>query len=191
MVGLENYLSGHEFRIGVWTNSKFSWLGDDWKITMQYLPDTLVSRCEARNDELEIELDVSDTVHNFLNLYLKTVVVKNLSNLKREIRVFFSQDYHIYGTDSGDTVMYEPNLKSVIHYKRKRYFLINGQTDQSTGMYQFAIGYKESFGWKGTWKDAEDGILEGNPIAQGSVDSTVSFKLEVQPYFQPTLFIIG
>ncbi|MHB8280016.1 MAG: hypothetical protein ACYDIA_20555 [Candidatus Humimicrobiaceae bacterium] len=158
---------------------------------MQYLPDTLVSRCEARNDELEIELDVSDTVHNFLNLYLKTVVVKNLSNLKREIRVFFSQDYHIYSTDSGDTVMYEPNLKSVIHYKRKRYFLINGQTDQSTGMYQFAIGYKESFGWKGTWKDAEDGILEGNPIAQGSVDSTVSFKLEMQPYFQPTLFIIG
>jgi len=33
----------------------------------------------------------------------------------------------------------------------------------------------------GIWKDAEDGILEGNPIAQGSVDSAVSFELDLQP----------
>ena len=32
---------------------------------------------------------------------------------------------------------------------------------------------------KGTWRDAEDGHLSRNPIAQGSVDSTVGFHLHV------------
>ena len=63
MVGLENHLSGHEFRIGVWTNNQFSWIGDDWKIAMKYLPDTLVGKCSARNDDLGIELEVNDAVH--------------------------------------------------------------------------------------------------------------------------------
>ena len=103
-------------------------------------------------------------------------------NLKREIRVFFSQDFHIYGTGCwryGN--VRTRHAQSIIHYKRKRYFLINGLTDQNDGIYQFATGYKESFGREGTWKDAEDGDLQGNPIAQGSVDSAVSFKLEMQP----------
>jgi GH15 family glucan-1,4-alpha-glucosidase len=188
MVGLENHLSGHQFRIGIWVNNKFSWLGDNWKITMQYLPDTLVSKCKAVNEELEIELDVNDTVHYFLDIYLKTITVRNLSNTKKEIKIFFSQDFHIYGTDTGDTVMYEPNSKSIIHYKRKRYFLINGLTDQNSGIYQYATGYKESNEKEGTWKDAEDGELQGNPIAQGSVDSTVSFKLDIQPHASNTLY---
>jgi len=188
MVGLENHLSGHEFKIGVWTNNKFSWLDENWKITSQYLPDTLVSHCKAENKELEIELDVNDAVHNFLNIYLKIIRVRNLSDFKREVRVFFSQDFHIYGTETGDTALYEPNLKSIIHYKRKRYFLINGQTDQNDDFYQYATGYKESLGKLGTWKDAEDGILQGNPITQGSVDSTVSFKLEMEPNSSNTIY---
>ena len=32
-------------------------------------------------------------------------------------------------------------------------------------------------GAEGTWRDAEDGWLEGNPIAQGSVDSCISFQI--------------
>ena len=96
-------------------------------------------------------------------------------------KVFFSQDFHIYGEDSGDTAMYEPLSRSIIHYKRKRYFLVDGLTDQGAGIYEFAIGQKESFGKEGTWRDAEDGVLGGNPIAQGSVDSTISLRFEIQP----------
>jgi GH15 family glucan-1,4-alpha-glucosidase len=188
MVGLENHLSGHEFRMGVWTNNKFSWIGDEWKITMRYLPDTLVGKCLAKNDELGIELELNDAVHSSLNVYLKKMVVRNVSTSKREIRVLFSQDFHIYGTDTGDTAMYSPTSQSIIHYKRKRYFLINGLTDRNRGIYQFATGYKESLGREGTWKDAEDGDLQGNPIAQGSVDSVVSFKLEMLPESTSTLY---
>jgi GH15 family glucan-1,4-alpha-glucosidase len=187
-VGLENHLSGHEFRIGVWVDNRFSWIADDWSISMKYLPDTLVGKCTARNDDLEIELEVNDAVHSSLNLYLKKLVVRNASKQNKEVRIFFSQDFHIYGVDSGDTAMYEPGSKSIIHYKRKRYFLMNGLTNQNKGIYQFATGYKESFGKQGTWKDAEDGDLQGNPISQGSVDSTVSFKVEIQPESNNTIY---
>jgi GH15 family glucan-1,4-alpha-glucosidase len=84
--------------------------------------------------------------------------------------------------------MYDPSIQAVIHYKRKRYFLANGLADQGLGMHEFAIGQKESFGKEGTWKDAEDGVLEKNPIAQGSVDSTVSFKVDVKPNSPSTVY---
>jgi GH15 family glucan-1,4-alpha-glucosidase len=100
----------------------------------------------------------------------------------------FRNDFHIYGEDTGDTAMYEPTLNSIVHYKRKRYFLIDGVTDQDSGIYQYATGQKESFGKEGTWRDAEDGELQGNPVAQGSVDSTVSFKLEMDPGSTRTLY---
>jgi glucoamylase len=186
-VGLENHVSSHMFRTGIWVDG-FSWVGDDWDISMKYLPETLVSNCTATNPKLGIELEVNDAVHSFFDLYLKKIAVKNSVDKKREVKVFFSHDFHIYGEDAGDTVMFEPSLQSIIHYKRKRYFLINGITDQNTGIHEFATGQKESFGKEGTWKDAEDGVLEGNPIAQGSVDSTISFKLEINPHSTNTIY---
>ena len=71
-------------------------------------------------------------------------------------------------------------MDSIIHYKRNRYFLIGGSA-QKKGLHQFATGYKEQPGREGTWRDAEDGLLEGNTIAQGSVDSAVSFELDLLP----------
>ncbi|MBI2909656.1 MAG: glycoside hydrolase family 15 protein [Chloroflexi bacterium] len=180
-VGVENHTSSHDFKIGVWTDGVFSWVGDGWHISMGYLPDTLVSRCVAENGPLGITLEVNDAVHNFLDVYLRKLIVHNLGDSRREVRVFLSQDFHIYGVDEGDTAMYEPVLDCIIHYKRKRYFLINGTTDQNGGIDQFSTGRKETPVFEGTWKDAEDGALEGNPIAQGAVDSVVSFKLEVEP----------
>ncbi len=186
--GLENHLAGHSFRLGFWVDGSFSWVGDDWDISMEYLPETLVSRCMARNRKQRIEVEINDAVYSYGDLYLRKIVVRNKFDLKREVRIFFSHDFHIYGEDSGDTAMYEPDSKSVVHYKRKRYFLINGVTDEGKGIHEFATGQKESFGREGTWRDAEDGILEGNPIAQGSVDSTVSFKFEIEPLSESIVY---
>ena len=45
---------------------------------------------------------------------------------------------------------------------------------------RYATGKKRVNGAEGTWRDAEgDGILSGNPIAQGSVDSAIAVDLEV------------
>ena len=188
-VGLENHANGHLFRFGVQVDEHFSWMGrDDWDIQMHYLPETLVSQCFAVNKRLGVELEINDAVHSFLDLYFRKITVKNVVDANRDVKLFFSHDFHIYGEDAGDTVMYEPSLRAVIHYKRKRYFLVNGATDKHQGLHEFAIGQKESFGREGTWKDAEDGVLSKNPIAQGSVDSTVSFKVEVKPKSASTVY---
>src|SRR2546429_3470001 len=47
------------------------------------------------------------------------------------------------------------------------------------GVRRYACGTKEVAGAEGTWRDAEDGELQGNPIAQGSVDSTLGLSLTV------------
>jgi len=148
---------------------------------MRYLPETLVSKCLATKQDIGLQLEVNDAVHNFIDVFLRKIAVNNNTNKRRAVRLFFSHDFHIYDEDKGDTAMYEPTLNSIVHYKRKRYFLIDGISDQNSGIYQYATGQKESFGKEGTWKDAEDGELQGNPIAQGSVDSTISFKLDIEP----------
>ena len=43
---------------------------------------------------------------------------------------------------------------------------------------------------KGTWRDAEDGHLQGNPIAQGAVDSTVSLHVHVPPDGEKTVYMV-
>src|SRR5262249_2485924 len=68
----------------------------------------------------------------------------------------------------------------LIHYKGQRYFLANGRTGEGNGIFQYATGIKESGAAEGTWRDAEDGWLGKNPIAQGSVDSVVSFRQTAQ-----------
>jgi GH15 family glucan-1,4-alpha-glucosidase len=187
-VGIENHIVGHKFQLGVWRDKVFKWTDDGWNITSNYLPETLVSKCLAVNPQLQIELEINDAVYSFRDIYLRKVVVRNNGTSKHEIRLFFSHDFHIYGEDTGDTVLYEPTLKAVIHYKRNRYFLVNGETEQNEGIYEYATGQKESFGREGTWRDAEDGVLEGNPVAQGSVDSAVSFKLEIDAKSERTVY---
>jgi GH15 family glucan-1,4-alpha-glucosidase len=179
-VGLENHLNGHFMRMGLWADGSFRWSDKGWKIEMGYMPETLVVRCRASIPELEIALETNDCVHSSLDVLLRKVEVRNLSLRPRKIRLFFAHDLHIYGDAVGDTVMYEPTSGSIIHYKRNRYFLVCGVTSQNKGIHQFAAGYKEQPGREGTWRDAEDGLLEGNPIAQGSVDSAVSFELDLQ-----------
>jgi GH15 family glucan-1,4-alpha-glucosidase len=180
-VGLENHIGGHYSRLGIWVDQRFSWINETWETKTRYLPDTLVSKCSATKKDIDLQLEVNDAVHSFLDVYLRKVAINNSGNKRRAVRLFFSHDFHIYDEDTGDTAMYEPILNSLIHYKRKRYFLIDGITDQNSGIYQYATGQKESFGKEGTWRDAEDGELQGNPIAQGAVDSTISFKLDIEP----------
>ena len=145
------------------------------------MPETLVSRTKARHPVLGIYLETNEGVHSSLDVYLKRLMIRNLRDSRRKIRLFFSHDFHIYGDAFGDTVMYDSALNSLIHYKRKRYFLISGITSQGKGIHQFATGIKEIPGNSGTWVDAEDGVLGNFPISQGSVDSTVSFEIDQFP----------
>lgn len=183
-VGLENHTAGHPFRLGVWVDGQFSWVSqDDWQRDLEYEPATLVTNVSLVNNKLGVRLLVKDVVDFHENLYLRQITVHNDRDQEREIRLFFSHDFHIGGYEVGDSAYYEPERKALFHYKGKRWFLINTakelQGKINLGLDQWAVGTKEINGQEGTWRDAEDGYLSGNAVAQGSVDSTGALHLLV------------
>ncbi|MEA3546379.1 MAG: glycoside hydrolase family 15 protein [Thermodesulfobacteriota bacterium] len=183
-VGQENHTTGQPCRFGVWVDQKFRWLDDPgWQRSLKYLDDSLITEVELFHPDLKLKLICHDAVDFHVNLYLKKIIVHNLAARKRQIRLFFGQDLRIAGHAVGDSVFYEPENRVIFHYKGKRWFLINtaqGITGQcQMGLDQWAVGVKEVGDKIGTWFDAEDGELSGNPVAQGSVDSVVALHLEV------------
>lgn len=176
-VGEENHTAGQPFRFGIWVNGIFNWLPDGWKIKMLYLDDTLTTNVELLNEKQQIKIIANDVVDFHENIYVKKLTVENLSEEKKEVRLFLAHDFRILGSYVGDTALYRPEIKSLIHYKSDRWFLINVFANKKFGIDHFATGNKTESNDKGTWKDAEDGQLSGNPITQGSVDSVAQINL--------------
>jgi len=180
-VGQWNHIGGHKGRIGVWVGGQFAWLDDPaWERSLGYRPDTLVTQVLARHAGLGLELEISDAVHYRDPLFLRRVLVRNLADAGREVRLFFSQDFSLQETEVGDTALYDPDLGVLFHYKRDSYLLCSGMAGEGS-IHQYACGKKRFQGAQGTWRDAEDGVLGGNPIAQGSVDSVIGLTLLVPP----------
>ena len=181
-VGSENHAQGHVFRVGAWVNGVFGWIdGDGWERSLDYEDDTLVARIELVNKTLGVEILMRDVVDFHENLYVREITARNLTTEFVEFRLFFHHDFHIYGSEIGDTVCYKPEEKALLHYKGRRYFLVNALTEEGIGLAQFATGVKETKGLEGTWVDAEDGALSGNPVAQGSVDSICAVHASIPP----------
>jgi len=178
-VGQENHVSGNTFRFGVAAGSLFSWVGDEWRKELLYQEDTLVTNVSLYHPGLGVLMTCHDAVDFHEDVFLREVVVENLLQERRHIELFFGQDFDISGNSVGDTAAYDPLTGGIIAYKGSRYFLINGLSDQSKKLSQFAVGIKKMGGREGTFRDAEDGVLSGNAIAQGSVDSVVSLALEL------------
>ena len=183
-VGQENHTNGYPCRFGVWVDNIFYWVSEPgWKKTFHYLVNTLVSEVRLENAALQLQLVCNDVVDFHENLYLRRLAVKNLGDKRREVRLFFGHDLRIGGHALGDSSFYEPDMCALLHYKGKRWFLSNvGREKDSAcevGLDQWAVGVKGVGGKVGTWLDAEDGILSGNSVAQGSVDSVVALHLDV------------
>ena len=176
-VGQENHTEGFPSRFGIWADGEFSWVSsDDWTRRLEYLHETLVTSVGLVNAKLQISIVCNDTVASHDNIYLRRIKVRNLAERSREIRVFLHHDFRIYENKVGDTAFYDPETHSLIHYKKHRYFLINTQPHFDA----FATGRKAFRQNEGTWRDAEDGQLQGGAITEGSVDSTVGvhFRLD-------------
>ncbi len=179
-LGFENHAVGHPFRLGVSVNGKFEWIGEDWKTSMTYMPETLTTRYKIEKQSLGVELEINDAIHHASNIFLRKVKIKNKTDEKQEVLIFFTHDFHISGYESGDTAIFNPQQNAIVHYKGKRYFLVGGASSGQS-FYQYAVGYKETEDREGTWRDCEDGELSKNAVAQGAVDSAVSFKVDIPP----------
>ena len=187
-VGKEDHAGGHRFRFGIWAEGAFAWVNRDWNLRLGYAQDSLISEVTASSGSLRVSFQAHDMVDYRENIYLKKIILRNGSDTSRDCRLFFHHDFHILESPIGDTAYYDPDEKAIIHYKANRYFLVSGIRNGSQGIDQYATGTKEFHGLEGTWKDAEDGRLEGNPIAQGSVDSCLSFWVKVPPKGEQTLY---
>ncbi|HSX26329.1 MAG TPA: glycoside hydrolase family 15 protein [Chlamydiales bacterium] len=187
-VGEENHTKGEPFRFGVWANDQFSWIPEGWEVKRDYLDDSLVTDVELVNDALGLKIRSNDLIDFDENIYLKKLTVENLTDEKKEVRLFFGHDFYIYGTEIGDTAEFRPETNSLLHYKKDRYFLINIWANNKFGVDFFATGNKARGTEVGTWKDAEDGVLSGNPIAQGSVDSVLAIPLTIPPQGKESCF---
>jgi len=178
-VGQENHVGGNCCRLGVWVDGQFTWINQDWQRELAYVPDTMVTQVDLRHPGLGLRLFCRDVVDFHEDIYLREITVENLKPQARQVRLFFSLDLGIGGNDLGDTAGYDPKTGALVHYKGPRYFLAGGLAGGEYKLHQFAVGQKGTEGKEGTYRDAEDGVLSGNPIAQGSVDSVMALHLEL------------
>lgn len=188
-VGQENQVGSHHVhKIGIWTDGKFSWIDDgSWEIKINYRLETLVSQIEAINHNLKIKLEFTDAVYNETDIFVREITVYNLGDRPRLIKLFFHQKFEIYESYRGDTAYYDPEKHVIIHYKGRRVFLINVASDFES-FDDYSIGNFDIDGKEGTFKDAEDGELEKNPIEHGLVDSVVGFSMQLQPLESKTIY---
>ena len=180
-VGQMNHTRGQACRFGIWVDGQMSWISEpSWQKTMRYEPDTLVTEVTATHWGLGLKLVCRDCVDFDRDVYVRKVEVENLlapSPTPRDLRLFWHHDFNLNESSEGNTAYYAPKLKAMIHYKGKTWMLANvrveanGRADH--GVHHYAIGVSHAHGAEGTWRDAEDGVLGMNGVAQGAVDSTI------------------
>ena len=174
-VGMENH-AGAKFHFGVWTDDRLYATNDDsWQRTLDYLRDTLVTDVLLQNDAAGLRIRCYDAVDPDACVYVRKIVVRNLREEKRDIKLFLHHDFALYGNRIGDTVMYDPSSGGILQYKTRRFVLINCDG----GIREYACGRSGITGSEGTWRDAEDGALSMKAIAQGAVDSTFSIPMQL------------
>jgi GH15 family glucan-1,4-alpha-glucosidase len=180
-VGQENHTVGEPCRFGVWADGKFVWISDPgWERRIMYEHETLVGDTHLQHQALGLRLHCRDAVDFDRTIYFKEVTVEDTTGKARDVRLFQQFDANLYGNGVGDSAYYDPRSQAIVHYKLRRYFLLSGSTGQHAyGLTSFAIGQKDAPGKEGTWRDAEDGELSRNPVAQGSIDSVGMIAISV------------
>ncbi|KKQ43254.1 MAG: glucoamylase [Microgenomates group bacterium GW2011_GWC1_37_8] len=178
--GLENHVGEYLIhKIGVFVDDRFSWIDNgEWNVVVHAQKGTMASDICAKNESFGIELDFTDIVYNEKNMFIREISVKNLFDRKRSIKLFFNQQFNISETHIGDTAYFDPREEVIIHYKGRRVFLINTLAEEA-GFDEYSIGLIGIEGQIGTYRDAEDGKLSGNPIEHGQVDSVISINIEL------------
>ena len=178
-VGMKNHVQGRRNMVGLWEGGRFSWIdSDDWARSIRYASRCLVSMSTAAHAGMGIEMAFSECVHYRENVLLRRVLVANRTSMARHLRLFFVNDLCIDESDIGDSAYYDPSSNAIVHYKRGTYFCFSGRAC-GAGFSEYTVGKKRHGGVEGTWRDAEDGRLEGHGASHGSIDSTVAFWLEI------------
>jgi GH15 family glucan-1,4-alpha-glucosidase len=188
LVGQEDHSKETPFRFGVCADGHCSWMGSHWEKDLRYQDDCLTTHVYLKNNDMSLELNCADVVDIHSDAYIRRIKVTNLKPDKRQVRLFFSHDFHLYGHDIGDTAYFDPRTASIIHYKASRYFLVNCSTSGKSGVEHYACVDREKPQEQGAWRGAEGGELSGNPISWGSASSIVGISLDLPAGGEATAF---
>ncbi len=189
-VGQENHVGGGPCRFGVYADlpaprgrerrrKRIAWTYDTWKAKLGYRSDSLVTDVQLEHPDMQLTMSCNDVVDFHRNILVRRITVKNLHNQPRQITLYHHNDIRIFGTKIGDTAYFDPNLRMLVHYRQTRYMMVGFYTDGELRLDEYATGNSGYGGAEGTWRDAEDGVLGMNPIAQGAVDSTIGLHLNL------------
>jgi oligosaccharide amylase len=182
-VGESNHVSGASgsfvHRIGVFVDGTLSWFDDsDWKVSIGSNEHSSIGSMFAVNDKLGISLFSKEVVHNEQNVFIRNFTITNNADKEREIKLFLSQQFRISESRRGDTAFYDPRVNAIVHYKGDIVLLINAFINGEQ-FSDYNIGLFGIEGKEGTYFDANDGILERNPIEHGSVDSVIGLTAQI------------
>ncbi len=197
-VGQENHAGAGPCRFGVFSDipgpggtpsdrGRLFWSSEGWTIRQRYLKDTLTTSVTLDHEQLRLAMNCNDAVDFHRNIMVRKIRVKNLADHERLVRIIHHHDFNMLGTKIGDTAYYDPDLKSLVHYRGKRYIAITFFSAGEQRIDEYATGTSGFHGAEGTWRDAEDGHLQGNPIAQGAVDSTIAHHVKVDSHGEATV----
>src|SRR5436309_9408971 len=197
-VGQENHAGAGPCRFGIYADlpsnparGQLAWTNNPgWQIRQRYLRDTLTTSVSLDHRELKLALYCNDVVDFHRPILVRKVKIKNMLPRERIVRVIHHQDFNMFGTKIGDTAYYDPDLRSIVHYRAKRYLMVTFWSEGEQRIDEYATGTSGFHGAEGTWRDAEDGHLQGNPIAQGSVDSTIAHHMHVTPGGEQTAYMV-
>jgi len=191
-VGQENHAGKGPCHFGVWASipqtertrhdrrkHRLAWMSDGWRKELAYEEDTLVTDVTLRHDLLHVTLRCSDVVDFHRPLLIRRIEVFNDCDEDREVRLFHHQNFDLFGNSVGETAYFDPRLRALVHYRNKRYLMSTWHAEGELMLSEYATGTAGFGGAEGTFRDAEDGGLGGNAIAQGSVDSTMMLRAQV------------
>jgi GH15 family glucan-1,4-alpha-glucosidase len=182
-VGLENLTTARSepHRIGVWVDNEFSWIdSDDWERQVSFNTDALISDISLQSKKLSLQIHLGDFVDAKHDIFARNLRVRNLSDRKRNIRVFFHQVFRISADGRADTVMYVPDGNYLLDYKGHCSILAYAETARGVAFDQYAVGNAGIEGKEGTFRDAEDGELSMSTVEHSSVDSTLRVSVDLE-----------
>ena len=166
-----------EARLGVFDvrASQFTWLRRGNGFAIRQAPFGAGHLPESVWTGHGLEILVRDHVHPNHDLVARVFRIK--ADPARPIRLFAYHAFQIAESMYQDTAYVEPSGPSLVHYKRGYFF----EFFSDPPFRQAVCGEHTLKGLQGTYVDAEDGRLEGRPVAHGAADSVMQWDLEAAP----------
>jgi glucoamylase len=189
-VGLENLTNARnsQHKIGIWVDGKFTWTDDgSWKAEVDFEEEALVSNIKLHSEELELDLYLQDFIDTEFNSFIRHITITNQADHDQDVRLFMHQVFEISRSGRADTAIYVPDDHYLLDYKGRYCLLIAGKFTDGTDFDQYAVGNYGIEGKAGTYLDAEDGELSGNPVEHGGVDSVIRFQKRIKSHESATL----